>query len=125
MKLRLALVARAPALSWAGFWMFFFVAESAAWHTPVRAALPWVGVGLLFVALALVPWRWEMTGGLLLMVVGLSAGVAYAIWAPPRLPVASRVLTTVVFSGPPLAAGILFLMHRRTVTASRECSMPR
>ena len=84
MELRLALAARALALSWAGFWMFFFVAESAAWHTPVRAALPWVGVGLLFALLALVPWRWETTGGLLLMVVGLSAGITYGIWSPPQ-----------------------------------------
>jgi hypothetical protein len=75
-----------------------------------------VGVGLLFVFLALVPWRWELTGGFLLVVVGLSAGVAYAIWSPPALPVASRVLTTVAFSGPPLAVGILFLSHRRAVT---------
>jgi hypothetical protein len=52
------------------------------------------------------------------MVVGLSAGVAYAIWSPLRLPIASRVLTTVVFTGPLLAAGILFLMHRRAVTAN-------
>ncbi len=113
----MALLARALALTWAGFWMVFLVAESCAWHTPVRVALPWVGVGLLFVLLALLPWRWELTGGLLLMVVGLSAGVAYALWSPPRLPVASRVLTTAVFSGPPLAAGILFLVHRRAVTA--------
>jgi hypothetical protein len=116
MKLRLALLARALALLWAGFWMFFFVAESWAWHTPVLVALPWVGVGLLFVVLALVPRRWELTGGLLLKVVGLSAGVAYAIWSPPRLRVASRVLTVIAFSGPPLAAGMLFLTHRRAVT---------
>jgi hypothetical protein len=118
MKPGLALLARVLALSWAGFWMFFFIAESAAWHTPVRAALPWAGVGLFFLCLALVPWRWEAIGGLLLMAVGLSAGVAYAIWSPPQLPVASRILTTVVFSVPPLAAGILFLMHRRAVTAN-------
>jgi hypothetical protein len=115
MKRPLALLARALALSWAGFWMVFFLAESAAWHTPVPVALPWVGMGLLFVFLALVPWRWEMTGGLLLVVVGLSAGVAYAIWSPPQLSTGSRVLTTVVFGAPPLAAGILFLMHRRSV----------
>lgn len=118
MKLSPALLARALALSWAGFWMVFFVAESWAWHTPVGAALPWVGVGLLYVLLALVPWRWELTGGLLLVVAGLSSGVAYAIWPPPRLPLASRVLTTVVFGVPPVAAGILFLMHRRAMTSS-------
>lgn len=118
MRRRLATLARALALSWAGFWVVFFVAESAAWHTPVRLALPWVGVGLLFVFLALVPWRWEMPGGFLLVLVGLIAGVAYAMWSPPGLSVASRVLTTLVFSGPPISAGILFLMHRRAVTTN-------
>lgn len=117
MKLSLLLLARALALVWAGFWMFVLIAESWAWHTPVPMALPWMGLGLLFVFLALLPWRWELTGGLLLVVVGLLAGVAYAIWSPPQLPVASRVLTTVVFSVPPLAAGILLLVHRRVMIA--------
>jgi hypothetical protein len=27
-------IARALALLWAGFWMFFFIAESLAWDTP-------------------------------------------------------------------------------------------
>jgi len=105
------------ALSWAGFRMVFFIAESVAWHTPVSMALPWIGAGLLFVFMAVVPWRWQMTGGLLLMIIGSSGGVAYSIWSPPQLPLVSRVLTTVVFSAPPLAAGILFLMHRRALTA--------
>ena len=113
MKLLLALLARALALLWAGFWMFFFVVESWVWYTPVLVALPWVGLGLLFVFLALVPWRWERTGALLLMLVGLSAGGAYAIWSPPWLPAASRALATIAFSGPPLVAGILFLTTAR------------
>jgi hypothetical protein len=108
-------IARLLALLWAVFWLFFFVAESLAWHTPALVAAPWVGVGLLFVILALVPWHWEMTGGLLLVVVGLLSGVAYAIWGPPALPLVSRVITTIVFGGPPLVAGILFLRHHRTV----------
>ncbi len=117
MKLWMLYVARVLALLWAGFWIFFFVAESWAWHTPALMAAPWVGAGLLFVILALAPWRWEATGGLLLAVVGLLVGVAYAIWAPSWLPLDSRVITSVVFSGPPLLAGILFLMHHRAVTA--------
>jgi hypothetical protein len=56
-KLLHVLLARALALLWAGFWMFFFVAESWAWHTPVPVALPWVGVGLLFF------WRWYRGAG--------------------------------------------------------------
>jgi len=116
-KLSLALLARVLALSWAGFWMVFFIAESVAWHTPVSMALPWIGAGLLFVFMAVLPWRWEMTGGLLLMIIGSSGGVAYSIWSPPQLPLVSRVLTTVVLSAPPLGAGILLLMHRRALTA--------
>jgi hypothetical protein len=111
------LVARALALLWAGFWLFFFVVESWAWRTPARVFASWAGVGLLFVILALVAWRWEATGGLLLVVVGLLIGVAYTIWPPPRLPLLSRMITTVVLSGPPLVAGILFLKHHGAVSA--------
>jgi hypothetical protein len=116
MKLWLAL-ARALALLWAGFWLFFFIAESWAWHSPLRVALPWVGVGLLFTALALLPWRWEATGGVLLVAAGVSAGIAYTIWPPTRLPVPVRILTTAVFGAPAIAAGILFLLHHRAVVA--------
>jgi len=111
-KLSLTLWARALALVWGGFWTFFFVAESWAWHTPLGAALPWVGLGLLFVCVGLIAFRWELTGGLLLILVGLSIGVAYAVWGP-LLPVTSRFLTLALFSAPPVVAGILFLKHRR------------
>lgn len=116
MKLRMVFVARVLALLWALFWLFFFVAESLAWRTPPLVAAPWVGVGLLFVILALTPLRWEVTGGVLLVVIGMLIGVAYAIWAPPGLPLASRVSTIVVLSGPPLGTGILILRHHRAAT---------
>jgi len=105
-------LARALALVWAGFWMFFVIAESLSWHAPLSAALPWVGAGLLFIVLALVPWRWELPGGLLLVIVGCAAGVAYAIWSAARLTVSGRMVTTLAISVPPIAAGVLFLMRR-------------
>ena len=117
MKLRMVFIARVLALVWAVFWLVVFVAESLAWRTPALVAAPWVGVGLLFVILALAPLRWEVSGGVLLVVAGLLIGVAYAIWAPPGLPLSSRVITIVVLSGPPLVAGILFLRHPGAVTA--------
>jgi hypothetical protein len=117
MKLRLVFIARALALLWALFWLFFFIAESWAWRTPALAAAPWVGLGLLFVMLALAPLRWEMAGGILLMAAGLLIGVAYAIWAPPGLPLASRVITIAVLSAPPLGTGVFFLSHHGAVTA--------
>jgi len=113
MKLRKMHIARALALFWAAFWMFFFVAESWAWHTPVPQALPWVGAGFLFILLALLPWRWRVTGGILLVIAGLAIGVAYVIWGAPSLPLAGRVISTVTLSLPPLVAGILFLADRR------------
>jgi hypothetical protein len=116
-KLGIVFVARALALLWAVFWLFFFVVESLVWRTPALVMASWVGVGLLFVILPLLPWRREASGGLLLVIAGLLSGVAYVIWAPPGLPLASRVITTVVFSVPPLVAGILFLRHQRAVTA--------
>lgn len=54
MKLRLALLARALALLWAGFWVFFFAAESWVWHTPVLVALPWGGVWACYLFF----WLW-------------------------------------------------------------------
>jgi len=116
MKPWMTIIARALALLWAGFWSFFFVAESWAWGTPARVAVFWAGLGLLFVILALVPWGWEARGGVLLAAVGLLIGVVYAVWAPPRRSLASRVITTLVLSGPPLVAGTLFLMHYRAAT---------
>ncbi len=107
------LLPRALALSWAGFWLFFFAVESAVWHTPVLTTLPWVGLGLLFVVSALLPCRWDAIGGSLLIAFGLSAGVAYALWSPSGLPVASRILTIVALSGPPAVAGVLFIVNRR------------
>jgi hypothetical protein len=117
MKLRRVFIARVLTLLWALFWLVFFIAESLAWRTPVLVAAPWVGVGLLFALLALVPFRWEGAGGVLLVVLGVLVGPAYAIWTPPGLPLASRVITVLVLSGPPLGTGILFLRHHVAMTA--------
>ena len=118
MTLNMVLIARVLALVWAVFWLFLFVVESLVWRTPAPVMLSWAGLGALFVMLALLPWRMEGPGGLLLAATGLIAGLAYAIWAPPGLPLVSYVITTIVLGGPPLVAGILFLRHRRTTAAT-------
>jgi hypothetical protein len=115
--LRMVLIARVLVVVWAVFWLSFFIVESLAWRTPTLVTLSWASVGLLFVILALLPWRKEGLGGLLLVIVGLVVGLAYVIWAPPGLPLAGRVITTLVFVGPPLVAGILFLRHHQAATA--------
>jgi hypothetical protein len=84
----------------------------------------WAGAGLAFMILALVPWRWETSGGVLLVVAGLLIAVVYARWAMPRLPFTTRAITTVVFGGPPLVAGILFLIHPGTEERSGGFTPP-
>ena len=111
------IIARALALLWAGFWTFFFVTESWAWKTPGRVAAIWAGIGVSFLIVAVVPWAWERGGGVLLCALGLLVGVAYPLWAPARLSFASRAITTLVLCGPPILAGIIFLMHRRALVA--------
>ena len=113
--------ARALVLLWAGFWIFFFVGSVIVEGAPGRVIAVGSAVLLLFVILALVPWRWEAPGGRLLVVMSLLIGVAYAIASASffrrndgsRLPLAVRAITTVVFTGPPLMAGVLFLLHHR------------
>jgi len=117
MKVATVVLARALALAWAVFWMYFFVAESLEWDTPVRAALLWVGLGVVFLVLTLAPWRWEAAGGLVLVLVGFLIGVVYAIWAPAGLRPSVRLVTTLVFGVPPILSGILFLAHRHSLAA--------
>jgi hypothetical protein len=113
--------ARALALLWAGFWIFFFVGSVMVGPTYGRVIVVGSAVLLLFVILALLPWRWEAAGGLLLVVMGLLIGATYAIASASffgrndasRLPLVVRAITTLAFGGPPLVAGILFLLHQR------------
>ena len=111
------IIARALALLWAGFSTFFFVAESWAWKSSGRVTAIWAGIGILFLMAAAVPWAWERGGGALLSVLGLLVGVVYPLWAPSRLSFATRASTTLALCGPPIIAGVIFLMHRRALAA--------
>ena len=116
--------ARALALLWAGFWVFFFVGSVMVEPTPSHVIVAGSVVLLLFAILALVPWRWEAAGGLLLVVMSLPSVATYVIASASivrndgsRLPLVVRAITTLVFAGPPLAAGILFLIHHRMASS--------
>jgi len=115
--MRSVIIARALALLWAGFWTFFFVTEAWMWKTPGRVAAFWAGLGILFLIVSVVPWAWERGGGVLLSALGVLVGVVYPVWAPSRLSIVSRATTTLALSGPPIVAGIIFMMHRRVLTA--------
>jgi len=112
--------ARALALLWGGFWTLFFIAESLAWHTPMYRMAIWLCVGLVFVILALVAWRWEFAGGLMLIAGGVLAALTYGIWEPRELSLVSHVTTLLTFGVPPAAAGALFLIHHHGITYPRS-----
>lgn len=118
MEIRVDFSARILALLWALFWMFFFVAESIAWQTPFRMALLWAGLGVLFIVVALVPFRWAATGAFLLILAGLVVGAAYGIWSPPQLNRTGRMITFLTLSLPPIASGALLLLHGRSAKRS-------
>jgi len=110
------LLAGGAALLWAGFWLFFIVAESMAWRTPLALMAPWVAVGLLFVLLAVFAWRSERTGGMLLVLAGTIAGLTYLTWPPAGLPATVRLGTAIMLGVPPIVSGLLFIAHHHAVS---------
>jgi hypothetical protein len=98
------LLARALAVLWAG---------------PLPVMALWVALGLLFVFVTVLAWRWETVGGALLAAVGIAASVVYAWRPPPDLPLPVVLATTAMFGVPPFVAGVLFLLHHRTVSLKR------
>jgi hypothetical protein len=111
MRLWMVYAARALALLWAGWWIFFAAASSIV-EPPPAGMLPRIAAtGVLFLLLAVIPWRWEAVGGVLLALTGLFFAVAYPM-AYSHLPLPIRLMTAITLAGPPLAAGIVFLLHR-------------
>jgi len=97
---------------WAGTWMLYFISESLAWRAVIPETRLWIALGILFVLLAIVPRRWERTGGALLIICGLGLLLAYDIWPPRQLSVGLLVTLELLLAVPPLLSGLLFLSGR-------------
>jgi hypothetical protein len=110
---------RILALLWALLWVFFGAASGFAEGGGlsgmfVHTAMP----GLLFLISALVAFKWEFLGGILLMLEGLAVLIRYPFMARGfALPTVVFVLLTMAL--PPIVAGILiFLSRRRAVSVA-------
>jgi len=104
-------VARALALAWAGFWLWFGIAYGIGEGLdPVGALIHAAFPGGLAMVAALVAWWKPVAGGWLLIAEG-SALVALMGSAVNILTGGFLALTLVL---PPLASGILFLLAGRT-----------
>jgi hypothetical protein len=95
--------ARALALIWACWWTLFGLLSGAGEGYNLSGILLHATVpGLVFLAAAVIAWRWEAIGGVLLLLAGL--GTLIVFWYA-RTPQGFLLLTL-----PPLVAGLLFLV---------------
>jgi len=101
-----AIAARALALLWAGFWMYFSLAEGYRQQLGLTETLQgsWQ-YGLLSLIIALIAFWWDVFGGILL----ISAGVAWFMHYFPRV----ELGYTLVQIAPPLIAGVMLLASSR------------
>ncbi len=118
----LRIIPRSLALAWALFWVWFGAAsgisEGVGFFGAVKhTALP----GLIFLASALIPWRFPRSGGIILIVEGVLITIAYPIMFD-QFPLTIIMYVLLTMSVPPLLSGILFLLEHRRIR--RGIDMP-
>ena len=112
--------ARAIAIAWAGFWMWFGIASGIGEKEGVVNLLVHITMpGAIAMVTALAAWRWPVHGGSLLVAEGLLVGLAMAagVLHPPNLNMAMFLVGAVAL--PPIVAGLLFLGGGRMSSPSR------
>lgn len=108
---------------WAGFWIFFAVASSAAdFNSRGGASLGGLIFPISFTAilllLALTAWRWARIGRIALPLAGLAVFFVYPVMAD-NFPASKKVFAMVTLGLPPLSAGVLLITSWRLDRASR------
>jgi hypothetical protein len=103
--------ARLVAGVWAFFWTWFGMASGIAEGMSIPGTLVHMVPGLLFTALVYVAWRNEVAGGLLLMLASFLIFVYYPLWFAGGSAPGVAFATSLLLGLPPLAAGMLFVMH--------------
>ena len=102
------------------FWLWFGIGSA---YTERAGLFNWmmhilVPAGIFLVS-ALVAWRREVVGGIVLILEGLVAyGLIGGAWLAGRLPDSTLVLMSLTLGFPPLVAGILFVSCWRRARSS-------
>jgi len=111
---RLRVIALGLALAWALFWALFGLLSGIGegigfMGTVIHTTVP----GLIFLSAVVISWRWTFVGAVLLLIEGLIVLVGYSAMAFGRAPVAMVVWMLFIMALPPLAAGVLLILHWR------------
>jgi hypothetical protein len=94
--------ARGVALAWASLWtMFGLMSGIGEGLDPVGVFMHTLVPGLIFLIAAIIAWRWELFGGLLLVAEGLLTMATF--------PFATTSQGFMLLAFPPIVAGCLFL----------------
>ena len=109
---------------WAGFWIFFAVASSAAdFNSRGSASLGGLLIPLSFtiilLLLALTAWKWVKVGRIVLPLAGVAAFIAYPIIAK-NFTASTKVFVMAALGLPPLSAGVLLITTWRIERAVDE-----
>lgn len=101
--------ARALTLIWAGWWILFGLVSGISGgigipNTLLHTAVP----GLIFLAIAIIAWRWEGVGRFMLIGIGLLVCAIYLVFV--HLPPQMNTGMLLSMAMPPLAAGGLLIL---------------
>lgn len=117
--MRIHHIARALAMGWAGLWVLFGLSSGLSEGMSLTGVLLHTAVpGMIFLASAVIAWRWEMIGGIVLMLEGLLMLIFYPAIAIGRISLWGIVLVVLTMALPPLIAGFLFHLNQRNLRAS-------
>ncbi len=107
----LRIIARIVALAWAAWWTFFVWVTVASEGFPNNGLVAATILTVVFLGSALIVFRSERIGGLLLTVEGILVLIGYP-QVTPGMPSATVTLVLLTLALPPLIAGTLSLACR-------------
>ena len=109
------IIAQTIAFIWASWWTFFGLASGIyEGLDPIGVFIHTAMPGLVFLASAVIAWRWMRTGRIILIVEGLAILILYSLMAHRSFSFTTFLFTLLTLSVPPLLAGCLLLFCRTT-----------
>jgi ABC-type uncharacterized transport system permease subunit len=104
----------ALALVWAGWWTFFGIASGIGEKMSpagvfAHATLP----GLIFCGSVAIAWWKESIGGIVLLLEGVVALIAYPLMTYHNFPLSTIAFVILTMALPPLLAGLLLIVDGR------------